>query len=85
MTEQIKDRLKWIDRERNEDLLHIPLWFVEMKAEAAEKMSEMEYRENGGCLDGNNYFYRYEALRGLIDDWEEYLGGSNRASTLKGT
>jgi hypothetical protein len=56
------------------DALSIPVWFIEQKANEAEQRSEMEYRENGGYLDGNNYFYRYEALQGLLDDWIDWVG-----------
>lgn len=66
-----------IPKPKKYDALMIPLWFVEQKANNAEQRSEMEYRENGGYLDGNNYFCQYEALQGLIDDWHKYVEGNN--------
>lgn len=66
-----------IPKPKKYDALMIPLWFIEQKANNAEQRSEMEYRENGGYLDGNNYFYQYEALQGLIDDWHKYVEGNN--------
>lgn len=58
----------------------IPVWYIEMKIHEAHEKSEMEYRDNGGYLDGNNYFYQYEALQGLIDDYEEYLCEKKRTN-----
>lgn len=66
-----------IPKPKKYNALMIPLWFIEQKANNAEQRSEMEYRENGGYLDGNNYFYQYEALQGLIDDWHKYVEGNN--------
>ena len=48
----------------------IPVEFIESKLETMRKIADDEFERNGGYV--NEFDYRMWALKGLLQDWEDY-------------